>query len=200
MKKDEHILACILAGGASSRMGEDKAWINYHGEAELLRLSAMFKAKGLPFVVSAQKLPAEGAHLPLQKDLPAFSGHGPLSGLLSVHHSQPEKDIILVACDYPGFGEPQLQRLLDHAHQHAGTVAFVNDEGIAEPLLAFYPSTVLATINKEFQESGRDSLRRYLEQMGYRPLKALEGNKLRSVDRLEQRRQWEHEYLKRNKA
>lgn len=196
MKQYKHIMACILAGGTSSRMGEDKAWINYHGEAELLRLSSMLKGIGLPLVVSANKLPAQGAHLPLQTDLAAFSGHGPLSGLLSVHHIHPEKDILLIACDYPGFGEAELQGLLDHAHQHTTIAAFENDEGIVEPLLAFYPSSALASIKKEFLKSGHDSLRRYLEQMEYKALKAVEGAKLKSIDRPEQRRRWVVEYLK----
>ncbi len=100
----------VLAGGASRRMGQDKALLRLDGEATLLeRTVAQLYETGLEevaVVVSTPEhirslqaaMPKAGA-VPFLAD--AEPGRGPLGGLHAALTAYPERDVLLVACDMP---------------------------------------------------------------------------------------------------
>lgn len=70
--------AIILAGGASSRMGADKASLDWAGQAAVDRVAAVARAAGASLLVTAGG-PSRG--YPHVED--AVQGGGPVSGLLA---------------------------------------------------------------------------------------------------------------------
>lgn len=94
------MIAAILAGGHSRRMGTDKALVDFHGEPLIARPIAAARAAGLEPVVVAK------AALPL--DVPTwideFETSHPLSGLVTALRRGP---VVAIACDQP-FVTPEL--------------------------------------------------------------------------------------------
>lgn len=100
----------VLAGGASRRMGQDKALLRLDGGATLLeRTIAQLHEAGLEEVAVVVSTP-ERAHslratVPNAGAVPfitdAEPGRGPLGGLHAALMAYPERDVLLVACDMP---------------------------------------------------------------------------------------------------
>jgi molybdenum cofactor guanylyltransferase len=94
------VIAAILAGGRSRRMGTDKAMVDFRGEPLIARPIAAARAAGLEPVAVAKH--------PLALDVPTWiDGHEtshPLSGLLTALEHGP---VVAIACDQP-FVTPEL--------------------------------------------------------------------------------------------
>ncbi|MEI7548157.1 MAG: molybdenum cofactor guanylyltransferase [Actinomycetota bacterium] len=92
----------MLCGGASARMGRDKAFVAYDGIAMVQRVSATLGAAGCDVVVAvggdAPALTAAGlACVPDE-----FPGEGPLGGVITaLHHLRGHRAVMVVACDLP---------------------------------------------------------------------------------------------------
>jgi len=88
------VIAAILAGGRSRRMGTDKAMVDFHGEPLIARPIAAARAAGLE--------PVAIAKAPLPLDIPtwidAYETSHPLSGLLTALERGP---VVAIACDQP---------------------------------------------------------------------------------------------------
>ncbi len=88
------MIAAILAGGRSRRMGTDKALVDFGGEPLIARPIAAARAAGLEPVAVAK------ATLPL--DVPTwideFETSHPLSGLVTALRRGP---VVAIACDQP---------------------------------------------------------------------------------------------------
>jgi FdhD protein len=94
------VTGVILAGGASSRMGSNKALLPYRGgvfvEAIFRQLRRLF-----PEVLLVTNSPEQYQFLPCRKVPDIFPGHGALAGIhAGLHHSSTDA-IFVVACDMP---------------------------------------------------------------------------------------------------
>ncbi len=95
----------LLAGGASSRMGQDKAELLYHGRPLIAHMLALLEGLGLDrVVVSGDR--AEFAGI---ADISPF--RGPLGGLASVAMQLPDAELLVVPVDMPQLGAVLLSRL-----------------------------------------------------------------------------------------
>jgi molybdopterin-guanine dinucleotide biosynthesis protein A len=94
------VIAAILAGGRSRRMGADKALVDFRGEPLIARPIAAARAAGLePVAVAKRTLPLD---IPTWID--SFETSHPLSGLLTALEHGP---VVAIACDQP-FVTPEL--------------------------------------------------------------------------------------------
>ncbi len=96
------LIAVVLCGGQSSRMGRDKGLIERDGVCWAAWMGRKLSSFGLPVVYSvrAGQEAAYSAVLPegsLIAD--AMDIGGPLNGLLSVHERFPGNDLLVLACD-----------------------------------------------------------------------------------------------------
>lgn len=141
----------VLAGGLSSRMGRDKALLEWDG-ATLLRRTYDLLASvcGAATVVG----PAErysSLNLPLIADL--RGGCGPLGGLEAALTDCAGKAewALMVACDMPALDASALQQLVEQARLHAGSQAILplSPSGRAEPLCALYRPEALPVVRKQ---------------------------------------------------
>jgi molybdenum cofactor guanylyltransferase len=101
----------VLVGGRSSRMGRDKALMDYHG----LPLAGHI-ANELATVIQPVSLVgdperyADIGHPVIPDDYP---GAGPLGGLITALRTSRSRWNLVVACDLPGVSSEIFRRLLD---------------------------------------------------------------------------------------
>jgi molybdopterin-guanine dinucleotide biosynthesis protein A len=153
----------FLSGGQSSRMGTDKALLEYDaGVPELLRWKAIFDSLAVPFYWSQRPQQYPDDVLPhILRIVDQNPASGPLGALLSAHHHDPDAAWLVLACDWPLLGATDLQHLLEHRHPERAATSYVH-EGFRQPLLSLYEPRFLRTAAKAWEE-GQQSLQRLLQ-------------------------------------
>jgi len=130
------VTAAILAGGASSRMGTNKALLKIDGEPLITR-SYQTLARLFHEVIIVTNSPEDYAFLPCRKVPDIFPGIGSIAGLHSaLHHSATELTFVS-ACDMP-FIEPEVIRHLCELQQEGYDAVIPFSSGGQEPLHAVY--------------------------------------------------------------
>jgi molybdopterin-guanine dinucleotide biosynthesis protein A len=127
------MVAVVLAGGASRRMGEPKAGLELHGRPLLEHAVAAARAAGLEPVVLAKPgdpLPAVDAE---RWDEPAEPRH-PLTGIIAALERAGPQGIVALACDTP-FVRPAL---LDALAARTVTTLVRTPDGRLHPLPGRY--------------------------------------------------------------
>jgi molybdopterin-guanine dinucleotide biosynthesis protein A len=130
----------ILAGGASSRMGTDKAALTLDGETfvERTRRALGVVAKGVSLVSSRDD--QSTFDLPVVRDLRA--GAGALGGLHAALSACRAPWALVVSCDLPFVTSRLFARLAALASEEFDAVAPVQPDGRPQPLCALYAKTV----------------------------------------------------------
>ena len=188
---DEHREAggIVLAGGRSSRMGTDKATLDWHGTPLVAHVAgAVARAVGGPVVVVAapgQRLPALPFGIDVTRD--AREGRGPLQGLVAGLDALDGRAgcAFVVATDMPFVAPPLVARLLAALRPDDDAAAVVAG-GVVQPLGAVYRTRVAATA-AELLAGERRSLTALLDAVRTRrldgdALPATELAALRGVD------------------
>jgi molybdopterin-guanine dinucleotide biosynthesis protein A len=138
----------LQAGGASSRMGADKALLPFLGIPLIERLKDRFKDLGEELVVITNT-PADYDFLglPLHQDL--IPGRGALGGLYTALSIAKQPQLGLIAADLP-FASPRLLKTLNQRLQESGADAVLpsTPQGL-EPLHAVYKRDRCLSLVKE---------------------------------------------------
>jgi molybdopterin-guanine dinucleotide biosynthesis protein A len=155
----------VLAGGASRRMGRDKAALEYHGRPQLHwafeRLRAVCATTYVSVRADQRDEPAR-AGLPQLLDL--HSDIGPLAGIVAAQARHPDAAWLVLACDLPFLDEKTLGFLLEQRDPSADATAFRSShDGLPEPLCAIYEPHTRAELARR-AESGPHCPRKYLIQ------------------------------------
>ena len=131
------LTVCIQAGGASSRMGEDKALKPFLGQPLIQRVVDRLSPIADEILVTTNR-PEEYSFLNLRLVPDLKPGRGALGGLYTAIASAAHPLVAVVACDMP-FASPTLieamTRLL--TEKEADVVIAKSDEGY-EPIHAVY--------------------------------------------------------------
>ncbi len=143
------IAAFILAGGKSSRMGTDKAFIDYDGRTLLARALDLARSvtPDVRIVGSAEKF---APFAPVVEDI--FRDCGPLGGIHAALRSSLTELNVMLAVDTPFVSWAFLQYLLSQARGAPdATVVVPRDEAGSQPLCAIY--------RREFADAAESALR-----------------------------------------
>ena len=152
--------AILLAGGQSTRMGRDKAALDYHGESLLRHQTEKLRRLGIEdLVIAGGSISLPGAFTVQDR----FPGHGPLGGLHAGLERIKNPCALVLPVDTPLVPESLLRELLA-AHRGSATVTAAFDN--IEPLIGVYDKA-LAPLCRELLESGRCSVRRLLDAVGF---------------------------------
>ena len=130
------IEAFILAGGASSRMGREKALIELAGEPMALRLANLLEplAEQVTLIGAAARF----VELPLRVVPDDEPGLGPLGGIATALRVSRQEWNLVLGCDLPFLTAEWLQYLIGRAASAADAVLPVGERGHFEPLCAMY--------------------------------------------------------------
>lgn len=145
--------AVVIAGGESSRMGREKALMQYLDRALIeYSLDAVAGLGDPPLVVSNN--PEVRNYLRDIEVIPDFLlGRGPLGGIhAALEHTR--SDIIIVACDAPLLVNNVVTRLVK-ARGEADIAVYVS-EGKIYPFPGVYGLALLPSIEKRLEGAGRE--------------------------------------------
>ena len=158
---NEHYGAILLAGGRSSRMGQDKATLVISGMTMLERLLLSLH----PIVAETVVIRAPGQTIPkipqklrdsIRLGWDSVEGQGPLQGIvdaLPLLNSKIDK-VFLLTCDLPNLTTEWLQTLRDILTEEYDIVC-TEENDITNPLLALYRRPVLEPASKLLAEGKR---------------------------------------------
>jgi molybdenum cofactor guanylyltransferase len=145
--------AVILAGGKSSRMGEDKSLIRIGGVTILELLASQLKPLVAEVLISSNDPASHGfLGLPLVPD--ERRDCGPIMGILSCLTAAAHEMVLFTPCDIPGLPGDFIMDLLVRARS-ADLVMATDAKGRYEPLLAVYSRRLVPLIRGLVAEGER---------------------------------------------
>lgn len=157
--------AAILAGGRSSRFGQDKAGYIYKQKPLLCWVATSLSEAAELFVIANQAYPQFS--LPVHSDI--FAHQGPLSGIhAGLSHAKYDW-LAVAACDMPYLNPHYWQKLLAYVNNSIYVtnpyhIVIVEYQARLEPLAALYHKACL-NIFAENLEQKNLSLQKLLRQM-----------------------------------
>jgi molybdopterin-guanine dinucleotide biosynthesis protein A len=144
----------VLAGGQSSRMGADKAFVELDGQSLLMRalnLAASVAPK-VWILGSEAKFRAFGEVVEDE-----FPNHGPLGGIHAALRNSPSKLSLILAVDMPFVERRCLRHLVREAEEHNAVVTVPRVGGKWQPLCAIY-RTCFADLAHDALQAGRNKI------------------------------------------
>jgi molybdopterin-guanine dinucleotide biosynthesis protein A/nucleoside-triphosphatase THEP1 len=178
--EDAALMGLLIAGGQSSRMGKDKALIEYHSMPQWEYVEQQLSQFCTTTIINRND--ARFLNKNLMIDSAEFSGHGPISGLLTAVSEHPDQSIFVMGIDYPMLRAKTLDDLVQTYRIRNQSVCFKNPTSdILEPLCAIYHSSDLRHIFDWFN-NGNDSLSKFLASRNPVILKPNNIEELKSFD------------------
>ena len=174
--KDEGIGGAILAGGESSRMGENKAFVQVGGVPIIERVIARLQPLVDELAIITNS-PAEYAHLGLTVHTDILPGKATLGGLYTAVERASTLYTFVVSCDQP-FLNAALLRYLAGLRSGYDVVVPLNREGYPQSMHALYSKACAQPI---FQRLEADRLK----VIGFFPdvrVRAVSAEEIDSID------------------
>jgi molybdenum cofactor guanylyltransferase len=150
-------IGAVLCGGASRRMGLDKATIQLAGVAMARRIADTLEAAGCSRVVAIGGEMASLRDLGLEYVDDEFPGEGPLGGVLTA--LAVAAPAVVVACDLPSLRSATVASLVAALDGHDAAVAFSDR---AEPLCAVWSGPCAAVLRGRF-DAGERAMHRAID-------------------------------------
>jgi len=156
---DATLLACVLIGGQSRRMGRAKHLLQAPDEPRTLLERTVARLRAIaPAVVIAGAGEVPPALERLDRIADAAGVAGPMAGIVAAMRKYPRAAWLTAACDHPGMEVEGLEWLLSQASpEHWIVMPAIGSQCVVQPLLAFYRPQALALL-EEMASSGRFSL------------------------------------------
>jgi molybdopterin-guanine dinucleotide biosynthesis protein A len=152
-------LVAVLAGGRSTRMGSDKAFVTLAGSTMASWVVGAASQIG-EVVVAGRTGTLEGAATVPD---PSSGGRGPLAGLVAAFNAAPQgRPVVLLAVDQPWVRTDTLRAMVDR-HDGITTVIPV-DAGARQTTCALYPAGLREAANAMLEARG--SIQRLLDLEG----------------------------------
>ncbi len=162
------ISAFIIAGGKSSRFGEDKAVFLYRGKPLIERVIDVIRPVFNRIAIigdNAEKFDYLG--LPSHRDI--IPGIGPLGGLYTALRVADTGRVFIFACDMPGLNIGLIRYMVEHSENVDVVIPVVG--GFYEPLHAIYSKSCITPIETLIQE-GKRQIFRFFDQVTIRQISA----------------------------
>lgn len=156
----------VLAGGRSTRMGRDKAGIEFDGRSQLARAFGLLEPLAAHAFVSVradQQGDPLRASFPQILDLPS-GPEGPVRGIRAAQLAHPEAAWLVLACDLPLLDAATLQNLIARRDPARVATAYRSShDGLPEPLCAIW-EPASAGLLAAFLARGGNCPRKFLIQ------------------------------------
>jgi len=132
-----NLSAVILAGGESTRMGRDKAWVELGGKPLLALAVERIRALGIAEIFISGRAGEDYSAVDGQVLLDLEPGFGPLGGIERGLHECSSPLLLVLAVDLPQMTAAFLKKLVARCAPLTGVVPKLH--GQLEPLAAIYP-------------------------------------------------------------
>lgn len=140
------LTAIILAGGKSSRMGQDKGLVLYRGKRMVEHVAAACRQLTSEILISTNNPEYDFLSYKLVED--TFTERGPIGGLQAGLVASETDDNIFCPCDMPGIQPAVFKKILEEKGKSNAVVAS-NSSGKIYPVLGYYNKNALAVIENQ---------------------------------------------------
>lgn len=187
-KQKAPLYGLILAGGASSRMNQNKSLIEYHHEPQWLHLYKLLTNTCEQTFISCNESNVElYSEKPVLLDV--LKGYGPLSGIISALLKFKNTAILVLACDLPLIDESSINQLIEERDASKMATTFLNPESnYLEPLITIYEPGALPVMLSMLSQ-GYTCPRKMLMQNDIKIIEPLKASALRNINYPEERDQ-----------
>ncbi len=132
-----NISAVILAGGQSSRMGRDKAWVMFDGQPLISRAYGTVRDSGIKEIFISGRAGTDYSGLSCPVLLDHGTDSGPLAGIERALDATQAPLLLVLAVDLPRITAMFLRNLAGRCDRLTGVIPKLRGE--LEPLAAIYP-------------------------------------------------------------
>lgn len=140
--------AIILAGGKSSRMGQDKAFIKVEGQFLIKRQIALLK-KIFKNIIIVTNQPAKFKFKGIKVVQDIIKGCGPLSGIHAGLKASGSNYNFVIACDMPFISEPLIRYMLKEKKGYDVVIPRIRDK--FHPLFGIYSKNCVSVIEERLR-------------------------------------------------
>lgn len=140
----------VLAGGRSSRMGNDKALVQLCGEPLIVRALAILREAGVEAAIAGARSDLSG-----YGSVVADAGRGPLSGVCAALESTVAEFAVFLSVDMPLLPSALVAALLDRARRAGAGITLVAVSGFAQTFPVVLHRGLLPPLQSELQ-AGND--------------------------------------------
>jgi len=157
----------VLAGGGSTRFGQDKALAEIDGKPMLTRMCELLK--GATSTVHVVAAPSKYASLGIEAVADRWPGEGPLGGIITAlqrtEEDGPQNEWnLIVSCDMPFLTREWIAFLVQRASQSEAQVVLPRSHHGLEPLCACYKTNAGGALQTVF-EAGVRKVTQALQQV-----------------------------------
>jgi molybdopterin-guanine dinucleotide biosynthesis protein A len=141
MYSKRNLYGLVLCGGKSSRMGEDKGFLIYHNKPQYQHIFEMLQECCIETYISCNSDQSQtiDKQFNIIEDDNDYADKGPATGLLTAFSKHPQKDFLVVACDYPLLTEAEIKHFLDNIPARSTAAAFYDEqEQCYQSVIAWY--------------------------------------------------------------
>lgn len=181
------VAGVVLAGGASRRMGADKALIEVDGRALVVTACNALRAAGVDPVVVVGGDPQAGVLAGVRTLPDRWPGEGPLGGIVTaLGHLDDDgvRPVLVLACDLPDASPATVGAILDRADGAGDSVILPVLEGVPQWLHALWPPGARPVLAEAF-EAGERAPWRAGRRLPVVEVADLDPDSLRDLDRPE---------------
>lgn len=156
----QDIEAVILAGGKSSRMGQDKGFVQLEGKPMISYTIELLNKMNIKFRIVSHIEAYKKFGCEVIKDI--VPGQGPMGGLYTALYRCEAKQLLLLSCDAPFISEELVIHLLTLSDSEKISVAYFRNK--LYPLCAVYPKSILQLV-KTTLEKGNLKMKTLIENL-----------------------------------
>jgi len=139
----------VLAGGKSTRMGADKASLQWHNTTLLDHAVQLARSPANAVRVVGDPQKFSGRQVDVISDI--YAGRGPLGGIHAALRNSSAELNLMIAVDMPLLTVPLLSYLADRARQSDAVVAVPKSGGRFQPLCAVYRPAFVDVAERSLQ-------------------------------------------------
>lgn len=163
MQAGQKVSLAILAGGCSSRMGQDKADLLWRGRTFLEWQVEKGRALGLKDIQVAG-YHGTGCPVPVTPD--RYPGRGPLAGMEACLRQAEYPVCLILSVDTPLVPSEELRRLLETHINGNAPITLLRHRGKDQPLMGVYSCSLADAMERELRE-GSGSPFHVINEVGY---------------------------------
>lgn len=172
------LTAIILAGGKSSRMGQDKGLMIYRGKRFVENAIDACSKITSGILISANNSEYDVLGYETVRD--NYEGLGPIGGLEAALSRSKTSDNIVCPCDMPGIHAGLFNKIL-HKKGNNHAVVVARGDGKIFPVLGYYNKSALPVIRAQIEKKDY-KLQSLLEKLGAKTVVVLEDDALLNVN------------------
>jgi molybdopterin-guanine dinucleotide biosynthesis protein A len=168
----------VLAGGKSTRMGEDKASLKWHGKEQMYHLADLLKQFCNEVFISCRIDQANDIDEKYKLITDEVDNAGPLAAIVSAFHQNKNCAWLVVACDLPLLDAKTIDYLIQQRDQTVIATTFQSlYDNLPEPLITIWEPVALPLLESALSE-GRYSPQRILMTSKIKMIEAPDSNVL----------------------